>query len=74
LLRAGKLELAEACLDKAGDLSGLLLMNAARGNPGAMAQLAERATEAGKQNVAFLALFLLGQVRAPPRSPRGRGQ
>ncbi len=61
---AGKLELAQACLDKAGDLSGLLLMNASLGSTAGMAALAERAAAAGKQNVAFLALFLLGQVDA----------
>ena len=60
--RAGKLSVAEACLWRASDFSGIMLLYAAQGNRQGLQALAERATEGGKHNVAFLALFLLGKL------------
>eukprot|EP00879_Flechtneria_rotunda_P019952 GHRR01020972.1.p1 GENE.GHRR01020972.1~~GHRR01020972.1.p1 ORF type:complete len:816 (+),score=351.64 GHRR01020972.1:464-2911(+) len=61
-LSHGQLDLAADCLDKAKDMSGLLLLAAAKGDRAGLSQLAESSLAAGKQNVAFLCLFLLGQV------------
>ena len=61
-LPAGKLSVAEACLWRASDFSGIMLLYAAQGNRQGLQALAERATEGGKHNVAFLALFLLGKL------------
>jgi len=58
----GQLDMAGECLEKAEDLAGRLLLVAAQGNRAAMTGLAETAAAAGKMNVAFLALFLLGQT------------
>lgn len=62
-LSRGQLGLASDCLSKAQDLSGLLLMAAAKGDRQGLTKLTESALAAGKHNVAFLCLFLLGQVR-----------
>ena len=61
-LSAGKLGVAEACLWRAQDFSGVMLLYAAQGNRQGLAALATRATEGGKHNVAFLASFLLGRL------------
>lgn len=61
-LSRGQLELASDCLSKAQDLSGLLLLAASKGDRPALTKLSEAALAAGKHNVAFLCLFLLGQV------------
>eukprot|EP00877_Chromochloris_zofingiensis_P000490 jgi/Chrzof1/10441/UNPLg00368.t1 len=58
----GQLDMAQQCLTKAEDLSGLLLLCAAQGDRPALSQLADTAFAAGKQNVTFLCLFLLGQT------------
>lgn len=47
---------------RAKDLSGLLLLYSARGSASGMEKLVELSKEQGKQNVAFLGLFLLGQL------------
>lgn len=57
------MDLAADCLGKAQDLSGLLLLAAAKGDRPGLTKLAEAALTAGKHNVAFVCLFLLGQVR-----------
>lgn len=54
--------MAESCLKKARDLSGLLLLHTAWGNEAGLDALANDAQDAGKQNVAFLSRFLLGRV------------
>eukprot|EP00951_Prasinocladus_malaysianus_P021750 scaffold180608_cov24-Prasinocladus_malaysianus.AAC.1 len=61
-LAEGKLDLSEACMVKAHDTAGLLLLHSAQGNAAGMASLAEQASESGKFNVAFLCLFLSGKL------------
>jgi coatomer subunit beta' len=63
-MSGGDIDLASACLAKSGDLSGQLLLCSAVSSPDALAALASSATEKGKNNVAFAALFLLGDVDA----------
>jgi len=55
---------AEECLEKASDLSGLLLLHSARGSAAGLAALAARAEAAGRLNVAFLGQLLLGRLDA----------
>ena len=47
---------------RAKDLSGLLLLYSAKGSAEGMQKLVDLSKEQGKQNVAFLGLFLLGQL------------
>ena len=47
---------------RAKDLSGLLLLYSAKGSADGMQKLVDLSKEQGKQNVAFLGLFLLGQL------------
>ena len=47
---------------RAKDLSGLLLLYSAKGSTDGMKKLVDLSKEQGKQNVAFLGLFLLGQL------------
>jgi coatomer subunit beta' len=63
-MSAGKLDVAEECLRHAVDLSGLLLLHSAVGDVEGMRELATLAREHGKNNVAFLSLFLLGELEA----------
>lgn len=58
-MSGGNLELAESCLGKANDLSGLLLLYSSTGDLAGVERLAELAKARGKNNVAFLALLLL---------------
>lgn len=55
-------QIAETCLNKAKDLSGLLLLYTARGSAKGLESLAPDAEEAGRANIAFLSLFLLGRI------------
>ncbi|OAY85461.1 Coatomer subunit beta'-1 [Ananas comosus] len=57
-----KLEMAEECLSQAMDLSGLLLLYSALGDAEGITRLASLAKEQGKNNVAYLCLFMLGKV------------
>lgn len=57
-----QLELAEACLKNAMDLSGLLLLYSSLGDAEGILELASLAKENGKNNVAFLCLFMLGKL------------
>lgn len=57
-----QLEMAEACLKNAMDLSGLLLLYSSLGNAEGIVELASLAKENGKNNVAFLCLFMLGKL------------
>jgi len=59
----GRLELAAACLSKARDLAGLLLLHAARGDAPGLARLADEAQACGRLNVAFCCRLLLGQTK-----------
>ncbi|KAK1265535.1 Coatomer subunit beta'-2 [Acorus gramineus] len=61
-MSAGNLEMAEECLSHAMDLSGLLLLYSALGNAEGISKLASLAKEQGKNNVAFLCLFMLGKL------------
>eukprot|EP00884_Botryococcus_braunii_P001163 jgi/Botrbrau1/11047/Bobra.92_2s0018.1 len=61
-MSAGKLDVAETCLNKAKDLSGLLLLYTARGSAKGLESLAPESEEAGRANIAFLSLFLLGRI------------
>ncbi|KAK1282559.1 Coatomer subunit beta'-2 [Acorus calamus] len=61
-MSTGKLEMAEECLSHAMDLSGLLLLYSALGDAEGISKLASVAKEQGKNNVAFLCLFMLGKL------------
>ncbi|XP_048337202.1 coatomer subunit beta'-2 [Ziziphus jujuba] len=61
-MSTGKLEMAEECLKYAMDLSGLLLLYSSLGDAEGIAKLATLAKEQGKNNVAFLCLFMLGRT------------
>lgn len=54
--------MAEECLKNAMDLSGLLLLYSSLGDAEGISQLASLAKEQGKNNVAFLCLFMLGNL------------
>lgn len=57
-----QLEMAEECLKHAMDLSGLLLLYSSLGDAEGISKLALLAKEQGKNNVAFLCLFMLGKL------------
>ncbi|KAJ6814611.1 coatomer subunit beta'-1-like isoform X2 [Iris pallida] len=61
-MSTGKLDMAEECLSHAMDLSGLLLLYSATGDAEGITKLASLAKDQGKNNVAFLCLFLLGKL------------
>ncbi|RID50062.1 hypothetical protein BRARA_H00818 [Brassica rapa] len=61
-MSSGKLQLAEDCMKYATDLSGLLLLYSSLGDAEGMSKLASLAKEQGKNNVAFLCLFMLGRL------------
>uniref|UniRef100_A0A0E0LD46 Coatomer subunit beta' n=1 Tax=Oryza punctata TaxID=4537 RepID=A0A0E0LD46_ORYPU len=61
-MSTGKLEMAEECLLEATDLSGLLLLYSSLGDAEGVTKLASMAKEQGKNNVAFLCLFMLGKL------------
>ncbi|KAK1259906.1 Coatomer subunit beta'-2 [Acorus gramineus] len=61
-MSTGKLEMAEECLSHAMDLSGLLLLYSALGDAEGISKLGSLAKEQGKNNVAFLCLFMLGKL------------
>nr|CAB3468287.1 unnamed protein product [Digitaria exilis] len=61
-MSTGKLEMAEECLLQATDLSGLLLLYSSFGDAEGITKLASMAKELGKNNVAFLSLFMLGKL------------
>lgn len=61
-MAAWNLALAEECFTNAKDFGSLLLLHTASGNRAGLRQLAEQASEAGLQNVAFSSLWSLGDV------------
>ncbi|EMS68585.1 Coatomer subunit beta'-1 [Triticum urartu] len=61
-MSTGKLEASEECLLQAKDLSGLLLLYSSLGDAEGVEKLASLAKEHGKNNVAFLCLFMLGKL------------
>jgi len=56
------LALVEQCLISAEDIGGLLLLYTSTGNAGGIEKLAKMAVEKGKNNVAFVCLFLLHRL------------
>jgi len=54
--------MVEDCLKNAMDLSGLLLLYSSLGDAEGISKLASLAIEHGKNNVAFLCLFMLGKL------------
>lgn len=61
-LAMSNLDLALECATSGGDLSGLLLLSTCTGDAKRLAVVAKDAASAGRTNVAFLALFLLGDL------------
>lgn len=61
-MSSGKLEMAEDCLSNALDFSGLLLLYSSLGDAEGITKLASLAREHGKNNVAFICLFVLGKL------------
>ena len=61
-MSAGNIQLASACLSKAGDLSGQLLLYSATASTVKLQELANLARHTGKNNVAFVCLFLLNKI------------
>lgn len=57
-----QLDMAEECMKNAIDLSGLLLLYSSLGDAEGISKLATLAKEQGKNNVAFLCLFMLGKL------------
>ena len=63
-LSMSRLDLAIKCATSGHDLSGLLLMSTCTGDVERLKIVARDAKQAGRTNVAFLSLFLLGDVEA----------
>ena len=61
-LAQGNINLAQNCAERSSDLSGLLLLYSSSGDKAGMLKLADKAKEAGRSNVAFLAYFVTGQL------------
>ncbi|KAF6163025.1 hypothetical protein GIB67_021174 [Kingdonia uniflora] len=61
-MSTGKLDLAGECLQNAMDLSGMLVLYSSLGDAEGIKKLAYLAKEQGKNNVAFLYLFMLGNL------------
>lgn len=57
-------QVAEECLKKAGDLSGLLLLHTAKGSAAGLTELVKAAGAQNRQNVVFLCQLLLGDLHA----------
>ena len=57
-------QVAEECLGRAGDLSGLLLLHTAKGSAAGLQQLLQLAGAQKRQNIAFLCQLLLGNLGA----------
>ena len=56
-----RFQLAQECLINAQDFGGLLLLATSAGDTDMILRLAETSAKKGKNNVAFLAYFLLGR-------------
>ncbi|XP_024518883.1 coatomer subunit beta'-1 [Selaginella moellendorffii] len=61
-MSSGKLDVAEECLKHATDFSGLLLLYSSLGDKEGLESLSSLAKDQGKNNVAFVCLFLLGRL------------
>lgn len=58
----GKFALAEECLEESNDFSGLLTLYSARSDRKALLNLSDKAASAHKLNVAFLAVYMCGDL------------
>ena len=58
----GDLDLTNKCLEKSGDLSGQLLLATSAGSPETVKQLVAEAKAKGKNNVAFISMFMLKDI------------
>merc|ERR1712216_233388 len=58
----GDLELTNKCLEKSGDLSGQMLLATSSGSPETLKQLVEESKLKGKNNVAFVSMFMLKDI------------
>ncbi|KAG6852753.1 hypothetical protein C0991_009331 [Blastosporella zonata] len=63
-LTVWRFDLARECLDKAGDLSALMLLLTATGDREGLQVLAQKAEEKGQNNLAFAVRFQLGDAGA----------
>ncbi|KAI9221346.1 coatomer WD associated region-domain-containing protein [Blastocladiella britannica] len=63
-LATWRFDIAEECLDRAGDLESLMLVYLAAGNAAGLRRVADRARDARKHNVALAAYAALGDVAA----------
>ena len=61
-LKKGDLGLLKNCAMQSGDLAGLLLLHTSSGDRAGLEALLEEALAAGKMNIAFTAMLLLGRV------------
>ncbi|KAJ9105862.1 hypothetical protein QFC20_004197 [Naganishia adeliensis] len=61
-LAAWRMDLAQECFERAGDLSALLLIYSSLGDKDGMQKLANLALEKGQNNVAFNCFFQTGDV------------
>merc|ERR550532_467738 len=59
---SGNLEMAQECLHKAQNFGGLLLLATTMGNGEMIGKLASSSLASGKNNVAFLSLFIRGDL------------
>ena len=57
---SGNMELAESCFNKAFDWSGLLMLYSAQGNAKGTSALSDMAHEHGKDNIAFICKYMVG--------------
>ena len=69
-----KLDLAEGCLKKANDLSGLLLLYTATGNAKGIENLGKVAIEKGENNISFICYLLTGKVEEIVKLLSGSGR
>lgn len=61
--RKNDMKLVKECLQKANDLSGLLLLATASGDEQLLKEMGESGSNIGRHNIAFLAAFLRSDVR-----------
>lgn len=62
-LEQWNVELAQTCFEKASDFESLLLVHTSTGDHASLKELAVKASEVGKYNIAFNALWHVGEVQ-----------
>eukprot|EP00889_Picochlorum_renovo_P003253 jgi/Picre1/30283/NNA_005647.t1 len=60
---SGNMELSESCFNKSSDWGGLLMLYSAQGNADGLLTLSQLAHEHGKDNIAFICKFMVGDVQ-----------